>query len=72
MSATEDVDLLAALNDSLARYMSSRCHAESTRERPERAQRLTGQRFYLCELEKGHDGPHRWPRNGSIAEWVAS
>ena len=41
-------------------------------EMPAIAQRIHGHRTYQCGLQGGHVGPHRWPGDGSRAEWTWS
>lgn len=62
-------DSLAVIVDALKTKLGHCCNADSTKPMPERAQRLNGHQFYRCCLDKGHDGPHRWPTSGRIAEW---
>jgi hypothetical protein len=67
---SEDAERMALVIDWARRRLESTCRAESTVPMPPRAQRLHGREFYACGEPAGHDGPHRWPADGSIAEWL--
>ncbi len=59
---------LRQVSAAAARFMQTRCNAESTVELPRRL--YEDRRHYTCGREQGHDGPHRWPPDtGAIAEW---
>lgn len=49
--------------------MEAQCKAESDIPMPALAQRIHGRANYRCGRDGGHEGPHRWPEDGSRAEW---
>lgn len=64
------MDPLQTIVDAVRTKLGHCCDAESTKPMPERAQRINGHENYQCCLDTGHEGPHRWPRDGSIVEWT--
>lgn len=64
-----DLDAISVIVDAMRAKLSHCCGVESGVLMPERAQRINGHEHYRCCLDQGHAGQHRWPRDGSIAEW---
>jgi hypothetical protein len=65
------MDPIEVIVDAIKTQLALCCNADSRKPMPERAQRIIGHEFYRCCLATGHEGPHRWPRDGSIVEWEA-
>ena len=63
-----DDEILAIIQAEL----DSLCVEQSNVPLPPLAQQIYGEPYYRCGLHKGHDGPHRWPADGRIAEWDTS
>lgn len=63
---TKEIEALAA---AVRADEDKRCHAPSDLPMPEIAQRIHGRETYWCGLYRGHEGKHRWPESGRVAEW---
>jgi len=55
-----DQPALDALAAAVKAYQASRCKHEGPHQMPEIAQKIHGRRGYVCELDAGHEGLHRW------------
>lgn len=65
-----DLDLLQELADAVKAAEASRCHTAGPYPMPEIAQKIHGRKTYWCGRERGHDGPHRWPEDGTRWVWT--